>query len=292
MSDYSKKQSLIAVVGFTASGKTSLAIDLAQRFNGEIIAADAITVYKNFDIGSAKPTKKEQSKIQHHMLDIVDATTPFSAAEYKARADVIIDDITERGKVPILVGGSGLYIDSILFDYEFRDDVDAGLREILNQKTLTELTRIAQEKGLRLEGIDAQNKRRLIRLIETEGQVVSRNPLRSDTLVVGIDVSREVLRARVEARVQAMFNDGLENEVRALAQKFEWDIEPMRSIGYREWRAYFDGTSTLDKVYEDIVTHTMQLAKKQKTWFKRNRQIIWVNNNNEAVAHVTTFLNT
>lgn len=292
MNDKKETSPLIAVVGFTASGKTGLAIDIAQQFNGEIIAADAVTVYKNFDIGSAKPTKKEQSKIQHHMLDIVDATTPFSAAEFKTQANTIIKNIAKRGKIPILVGGSGLYIDSILFDYEFRDDVDTELRKTLNQKTLAELIYMAQEKELSLEGIDTQNKRRIIRLIETEGQIVPRNPLRSNTLMLGIDVSREVLRTRVEARVQAMLNDGLEYEVRALAQKFEWDIEPMRSIGYREWRAYFDGTSTLDKVHEDIVIHTMQLAKKQKTWFRRNKQIIWVNNNNEAVAHVTTFLNT
>jgi tRNA dimethylallyltransferase len=283
---------LIAVVGFTASGKSDLAMNLAHQFNGEIIAADAVTVYKNFDIGSAKPTQKEQSEIQHHMLDIVEASTPFSAAMFKNHVDKIIEDIASRGKVPILVGGSGLYIDSILFDYKFRNDTNRNLREALNGKALQELKDIAEEKKLSTENVDIHNKRRLIRLIETDGQIVHKKSLRPNTMVLGIDISREELRERVKARVKIMIQGGLEVEARHLSEKYDWDTEPMRSIGYREWRPYFAGEVTIDRVVDDIETHTMQLAKKQKTWFKRNEHIHWVNNNNEAVAYVTTFVNT
>lgn len=283
---------LMAVVGFTASGKSALAIQLAKCFNGEIIAADAMTVYRGFDIGTAKPTKKEQSEIQHHMLDIVDASSKFSVAEFKERAEKIIMDINVRGKLPILVGGSGLYVDSILFDYEFRSKpLNIKMRDELNAKTLNELLSIASSKGLNTDNVDCHNKRRLIRLIETDGQTPVSRSLREGTIVLGIDMSKEVLRERVEARVKAMFVQGLEREVYQLSQRYGWDVEPMQSIGYREWKEYFAGSKTLDDVKNTIVIHTMQLVKKQRTWFRRNKSIEWVNNFSEAVEYTTTLLN-
>jgi len=283
---------IIAVVGFTASGKSTLGIQLAKRFRGEIIAADAMTVYKNFDIGTAKPTQKELSKIQHHLLDIVDASNKFSAAEFKQRAEEAIEDIALRGKVPILVGGSGLYVDSVLYDYDFRaPPASTRMRLELNTKTLDELIAIADSKGLSSKNIDIHNKRRLIRLIESEGAIPVRRPLRQNVLVLGINMPKESLRKRVEARVSAMLAQGLEDEVRHLSQQYGWDVGPMRSIGYREWQGYFAGAQTLDDVKKAIITHTMQLAKKQRTWFKRNTSIAWVNNFNEAVEYTTTFLN-
>jgi len=283
---------IIAVVGFTASGKSTLGMQLAKRFNGEIIAADAMTVYRNFDIGTAKPTQKEQSEIQHHLLDIINASSKFSAAEFKQRAEEAIEDIASRGKIPILVGGSGLYIDSILYDYDFRaPPPNTRIRLELNTKTLDELVAIAGSKGLSIENIDIHNKRRLIRLIESEGSIPVQRPLRQNVLVLGINMPKETLRKRVEARVSAMLAQGLEDEVRHLSRQYGWRVEPMRSIGYREWQGYFAGSQTLDDVKKAIITHTMQLAKKQRTWFKRNTSIEWVNNFNESVEYTTTFLN-
>lgn len=292
MSELYQHPPLIAVVGFTASGKTELGIALAQQFKGEIIAVDAVTVYKGFDVGSAKPIQKQMSEIQHHLVSIAEPDTGFSAADFQQHANKAIAKITNRGNVPLLVGGSGLYIDSILFDYNFQKQSDPDMREALNVKSLAELLAIAQEKALPLDTIDVQNKRRVIRLIETGGQIGNRKPLRKNTLVIGIDTPKELLRQRVEQRVDSMLSEGLEQEVRILYKQYGWDIEPMRSIGYREWRSYFENTASRETVRQQIITHTMQLIKKQRTWFKRNTHIHWVNNKNEAVAHVTTFLNT
>ncbi len=284
--------SIIAVVGFTASGKTELGITLAQQFGGEVIAADAVTVYKGFDIGSAKPTQKQMSEIQHHLIDIADPEAGFSAADFKHHADRAIANIAERHKIPILVGGSGLYVDSILFDYDFRTAADVGTRRILNNKSLEELLEIAAQKRLSTDGIDIHNKRRLVRLIETNGQAMTKKMLRNNTLILGVDIPKEQLRSRVEIRVDEMLRQGLEAEVKSLSEQYGWDIEPMRSIGYREWQPYFEAEASLEQVWEQIIMHTMQLIKKQRTWFKRNQHIQWVNNKNEAVAYVTTFLNT
>lgn len=287
-----KHRPLIAVVGFTASGKTELGIDIAQMFGGEIVAADAVTVYKGFNIGSAKPTQKEMSKIPHHMIDICDANQGMTVAEYKRNATHTIDDILHRGRLPVLVGGSGLYVDSILYDYEFRTRPDSVLRDRLNSMSTGELLREAVAGNLDTSGVDIRNKHRLIRLIETNGEATVKRPLRDNTLVIALDVDREELRARVERRVNTMISEGLADEVMKLSQQYDWSTEAMKSIGYREWQPYFAGECDLMTVRDAIITHTMQLAKKQRTWFKRNHDIRWVNNKSESVEYVTTFMNT
>lgn len=291
-SDIQKYKPLIAVVGFTASGKTEVGIEIAQRIGGEIIAADAITVYKNFDIGSAKPTKKEMSKIPHHLIDLCNADEPMTVASFKKNATTAMQNIIDRGRVPLLVGGSGLYIDSILYDYEFRDKPNAALRDQLNVLNREELLKIINNKNFSLEGVDTHNKRRLIRLIESDGMAPKRRSLRQNTCVVALDVDREVLKERVTKRVDAMLQAGLEKEVLKLSQQYDWSTEAMRSIGYREWQPYFAKECDLAAVRDAIITHTMQLAKKQRTWFKRNQDICWVNNKSEAVDYATTFVNT
>jgi len=283
---------LIAVVGFTASGKSAFGMHLARQFRGEIIAADAMTVYKKFDIGTAKPTQKEMYEIQHHMINVADAKDGYSVAEFKKMTQKCIDEVHCRGKLPILVGGSGLYVNSILYDYEFRaQPANSILRQQLDDMNTTELVALAHKKGLSTAGIDTKNKRRLIRLIETNGQTASAKPLRENTLVLGIHLPKDVHKRRIENRVDAMLKQGLEAEVRALSAEYGWEVEPMKAIGYREWRAYFEGDENLDIVRRKIITHTMQLVKKQRTWFKRDNNVIWVNNINEAVAYTTTFLN-
>ncbi|MET0779639.1 MAG: tRNA (adenosine(37)-N6)-dimethylallyltransferase MiaA [Candidatus Saccharimonadales bacterium] len=281
---------LIVVVGQTASGKSALALDLAERWNGEIIAADSRTVYKTMDIGTAKSSEAEQKRAPHHLLDVATPDKPFTASDFKQAADKAIADIAARGKLPVLVGGTGLYIDSVIFDFSFRGVFDAARRKELERLPVTALQTILTERGIALPA-NEQNPRHLIRAIETEGQVGVRHELRSNTLVIGLLVDREELRKRVTARVDAMLAAGLEHEVLGLAKKYGWDIGPMQTIGYQEFEAYIAGDITIEVVREAIITHTMQYSKRQKTWFSRNKGIHWISKTEEAVGLVTTFLN-
>ncbi len=282
---------LLVIVGETASGKSALAIDLAHQFDGEIICADSWTVYRGFDIGTAKPSKAERKEIPHHLLDIVDPEEGFSAAVFKREAQKAIEEVQSRGKLPILTGGTGLYIDSVLYDYGFLEKSDPSVRAELDAMELPELISFARDQGLGLEGIDVRNKRRVIRHIENRGQRPTKQPMLERTLVLGVHVPREALQARVETRVDIMLATGLEHEVRKLSDTYGWVVEPMKGIGYREWRGYPDNGERLADVRQKIISGTLQLAKKQRTWFKRNNSIQWVNDRSEAVEITTTFLN-
>jgi tRNA dimethylallyltransferase len=282
---------LVVIVGETASGKSALATAIAERFNGELICADSWTVYRGFDIGTAKPSSMERALVPHHLLDVAEPVEGFSAAVFQRLAKQAITEILSRGKLPILVGGTGLYIDSILYDYSFLPKSDPEGRAVLNMKSLDELIQRVQELGLNTEGIDLRNKRRVIRLIENEGERPTKRSIRDNTLVLGMKVERETLGWRIAARVDAMLAAGLENEVEQLAGKYGWGAEAMKGIGYREWQPYFVGTQTLGATREKIIKSTMDLAKKQRTWFRRNNSIQWVSDRSNAVDLITTFLN-
>lgn len=282
---------LIVIVGETASGKSALAMDLAQKFNGEIICADAMTVYKDFDIGTAKPSPEEQTLIPHHLLGVTTAPEGYSAPQFKRAAIKAIADIHSRGSVPILVGGTGLYVDSVLYDYSFLEPSNSAQRETLNALSLAELIDLATRSKLPIETIDLRNKRRIIRLIENNGAMPGRSSVRKNTLVLGINSDKDELETRIVQRVNSMLEQGLEHEVANLSKRYGWDVEPMKAIGYREWREYFEGTQTPALTIERIISGTKRLAKKQRTWFKRNNSIHWVHNRDEAVATTTTFLN-
>ena len=282
---------LIVIVGETAAGKSALAMALAEQCNGEIISADSWTVYKGFDIGTAKPTTAEQARVPHHLLDVADASQGFSAAVFKRLASNAIDEVSARGKLPILVGGTGLYIDSILYDYQFLPEPPVGLRQELSLLSLDELLQKAEELGLATDMIDIRNKRRVMRLIENNGVQPLKHGLRSNTLVMGLRITPEKLQANIEARVQAMIDAGLEGEVSHLAELYEWDTEPMKGIGYREFKPYIEGTQSLAQSQQQIIQNTLALAKKQRTWFQRNKSIHWFDKQAKAVAYATTFLN-
>jgi tRNA dimethylallyltransferase len=282
---------LVVVVGETASGKSVLALELAERFNGELICADSWTVYQDFDIGTAKPSAAEQAAVPHHLLDVANPAEGFSAVIFQKLAKQAIADISGRGKLPIMVGGTGLYIDSVLFNYGFLPPSDPALRVALNELTLDELHARAIELGLDTTGIDLQNKRRVIRLIENNGARPTKHDLRGNTLVLGLSTEREQLQARITARVDAMLAAGLENEVQILAQRYGWGAEPMKGIGYREWCEYFEGTTDIAQTRARIIKATMDLAKRQRTWFKRNSSIQWLSDRSKNVDIVTTFLN-
>lgn len=282
---------LVVIVGETASGKSALAMKLARQFNGEIITADSWTVYKDFDIGTAKPTPEEQAEIPHHLLDVADPKDGFSAPLFQGRALKAISDISNRGKIPIMVGGTGLYVDSVIYNYQFLPGSSPEERAWLNRLPLAALHERAEAMGLDTTGIDMRNKRRMIRLIETNGARPTKEPLRPNTLVLGVRLEREQLRERVEKRVEHMFAAGLEQEVRALAEQYGWDVEPMKGIGYREFYDYFNGAQTLEVTKERIVAATMNLAKRQRTWFKRNEDVKYPCNFEESVELTTTLLN-
>ena len=282
---------LIVIVGETASGKSALAMELAEKFGGELICADSWTVYKGFDIGTAKPSKEDQARVRHHLLDVADPVEGFSAVLFQRLAKEAIADITAHGKLPIMVGGTGLYIDSVLYDYSFLPPSDPELRAELNAMTLEGVVARAEAMELDTTGIDLRNKRRVIRLIENNGVQPSKQEIRANTLILGMKVDREQLANRIAGRVEHMLDRGLEAEVRKLSQEYGWEVEPMKGIGYVEWKPYFAGTQSMAETAAQIVKASMDLAKRQRTWFKRNSSIQWMNDRSNTVEIVTTLLN-
>ena len=281
---------LIVIVGETASGKSKLALELARKFNGEIISADSWTVYRGFDIGTAKPSEAERVQIPHHLIDIVYPNDGFSAAEFKRLATLVIQEIVGRGKLPILVGGTGLYIDSVIYDYGFLPAGSAGERGRLDKLSIEELLTEIKSANIDTEGIDIRNKRRLVRLLETSGQRPTKSKLRPHTLILGLSLPKETLESQITKRVENMLSAGLEQEVRQLAKSYGWAVEPMKGIGYREFRGYLEGQQTLEETKEQIVRSSLQLAKKQRTWFRRNKSIHWLQKPEQATGLVQKFL--
>lgn len=281
---------LLVIVGETASGKTALGIKLAQKFDGEIIAGDGRTIYRGMDIGTAKPSADEQKLVPHHLIDQLDIGEPITAALFKQQVLAAIDRATAKGKLPILVGGSGLYIDSVLFDYAFNAPVDPNERLRLQGLTVQELQAELEARNIALPEND-QNPRHLMRALETNGHPAERAALRPRTLILGTTVDADARRHNASRRVQAMMMAGLEDEVRRLVELHGWNDQLANTIGYKEFKKYFEGAQTLAQVQEAIVRDTLAYAKRQRTWFKRNQNIIYPSNSEQAVELVTTWLN-
>lgn len=290
MESQSDRTPLIVIVGETASGKTALAIDLAKQFNGEIIAADSRTVYRGMDIGTAKPNVEEMDGVPHHLLSIVDPDQIFTAADFKRRALEAIDDIASRGKIPFLVGGTGLYVDSVAYDFAFNGEPDYALRAELNALPVQELQQKLQDMGLPLPE-NSNNPRHLIRAIETEGAVPTKGSLRQNTLLLGLPIDREVLKAKLIRRVDLMVEQGFIEEVERVANQYGWDVPALRAPGYKAFRKYLAKEITLEEAKTLFVRNDWQLAKRQRTWFKRDKNIQWTCKKEEIVDLVTTFLN-
>jgi tRNA dimethylallyltransferase len=264
---------LVAIVGPTAAGKSAVAMQIAQERNGEIVCADSRTVYIGMDIGTNKPSKEDQALVPHHLLDVAKPNHKFSVADFQKQASAVIADIQARGKLAILVGGTGLYVDAVLYNYSLRPS-NTEARKDFEKLKVAQLQELITEQGLPMPE-NAQNPRHLIRTLETGGEQPKREPLRPNTLVLGFMPASEDLKARIIAQVDRMFEQGLEQEVKGLSKKYSWQAEAMKGIGYREWRSYFEGKQTLEKTKELIVKDTWQYARRQRTWFKRNPDIHW-----------------
>lgn len=286
-----EKIPIIAVVGPTASGKTSLGIQIAKRFDGEVVSADSMQIYRGMDIATAKPDVSEQDGIVHHLIDFLDPSVSFSVADYTVLAHQAIADIHARGKLPILVGGTGLYVDSVLNDIVFTEiKTDPQLRESLHQ--------FAKEQGNaalleRLRGVDPQsaarlhenNVGRIVRAIEvyeltgitmTEQQKRSREkPSRYRTLKFGLNYrDRSVLYDRIDRRVDLMMEQGLLEEAQSvLASPMKTAVQ---AIGYKELGPYLEGKAPLDECIVKLKQSTRHYAKRQLTWFLRDPQICWL----------------
>lgn len=279
---------LVVLLGETASGKSALGLYIAKKHDGEIICSDSWTVRKFMDIGTAKPSQKERQAIPHHLLDVVAPDESFTAADFKRLANAAIDDIQSRGKLPIMVGGTGLYIDAVVYDYSFLGGEGTLDRDELGAMSAEELVQLAESQGIDLTDVDVRNKRRIIRAMESGGEKPSKSELRKDTLLIGLKADE--LQARIERRVNAMLSAGLEVEVKKLSEEYGWEAEALKGIGYREWKDYFEGDQSLEVTRDRIVSATKNLAKRQRTWFKRNPDIKWVASMEDAEALINDFL--
>lgn len=285
---------IIAVAGPTASGKSALALELCKRLDGELISLDSMQIYRGFDIGTAKPTKAEQAEVRHHMINICEPTENFSAAEFAERAHKVIADVRSRGKRAVLCGGTGLYLDTVLGRLDF-GEIES------DEKLRGELIAFAEKNGAdalheRLRGIDPQaaekihpnNVRRVARAIEIyeltgktktehDREAISDSPYES--LIIGLDYDdREVLYSRINRRVDAMIEAGLEREVRSLLSRGLLSAESTagQAIGYKEMLGYIAGDCSLGDAVEKIKLGTRRYAKRQLTWLRRNPSINWL----------------
>lgn len=266
---------LIVVVGPTASGKSAVAMRLAKALNGEIICADSRTIYTHMDIGTAKPSVQDRAEVPHWGLDLVEPGEVFTAADFKQYATKKVAEIRKRGHVPLLVGGSGLYVDGVIFDYTFAQP-SPERRAQLETLTLEELKEYCANNNVSLPEND-QNRRYVIRAIERQNDQTTRlsEPI-DNTIIVGIATERDVIRRRIEARSEQLFEQGMVEEAILLGKKYGWNSEAMTGNIYKLVKQYTDKQLTLDELKQKNTIADWQLAKRQLTWFKRNPFIQWL----------------
>ena len=281
---------VLVLGGLTATGKSNLAVEWAKEFNGEVISVDSVAVYRQLTIASAKQTQQDQQGIPHYGIDIADVDKPVSVKEFQHYAQAQIAAITKKKKLPILVGGSGLYLKAILYDYEFLEEPeeDDDWTEALSNEHLHEL--LEEIDPSQANKIHPNNRKRVIRalsifhhqqtnktnLIEKQSQ-----KLQYDALIFCADMNRNTLKDRIDRRVDTMINQGLEAEIKQASAMADWELSSMAAIGVKEWKAYFEGTHSLEATIEMIKTKTKQFSKRQRTWFKHQFDGIWIDMESE-----------
>ncbi|WP_081092413.1 tRNA (adenosine(37)-N6)-dimethylallyltransferase MiaA [Peribacillus simplex] len=287
-----QKGKLLVIIGPTAVGKTKMSIEMAKLFNGEIISGDSMQVYKGMDIGTAKIKMEEMEGVPHYLLDIKEPDEPFSAAEFQERANACIEDIHGRGKLPIIVGGTGLYIQSVIYDYQFseapsdleyREGLEKQIRESGIDPVFDQLRKVDPESAKR---IHPNNVRRVIRALEifhctgkTMSEQLDDQPteLKYETCIIGLTMEREKLYQRIDQRVDGMVDEGLIHEVQSFYDQGLKDCQSIQAIGYKEIYDYFDGRASVDEAVETLKQNSRRYAKRQLTWFRNKMDVIWFN---------------
>jgi tRNA dimethylallyltransferase len=285
-----KKEKLVVLIGPTAVGKTKLSIELAKRFNGEIISGDSMQIYNGMDIGTAKIKPSEMEGIPHHLIDIKEPDEPFSVAEFQELVRLKISEIRQRGKLPMIVGGTGLYIQSVIYDYQFSDaPSDDRIRMMLekkasaegNEKLHQELMKVDPESAKK---IHPNNLRRVIRALEVylcTGKTVSNYQEKQlpeliyQTAIIGLTMERDMLYERINKRVDIMVSDGLLSEVERLYLQGLKDCQSIQAIGYKEIYEYFHAHVTLEEAIMQLKQNSRRYAKRQLTWFRNKMNVDW-----------------
>lgn len=294
------KPKVVVIVGPTASGKTAISIELAKKINGEIISSDSMQIYKDMDIGTAKVTKEEMQGIKHYLVDCVLPNQRYTVSDFKKAAEEAIEEILSKGKVPIVVGGTGLYVNSLIYGIEYQDmKFDEEYRNNLMKKAENPdgLEQLWDEANLidpeAMKIISKNDKKRIIRVLEiykatgktkTEQEILSRaKEIKYDYKVFGITMDREKLYERINKRVDIMINQGLEQEVRNLLNKYSNFPTAMQGLGYKEVKEYFDGKLSYEEMIEKIKQESRRYAKRQLTWFRANKDTIWLDSEKNTI---------
>lgn len=278
-------QQVVVIVGPTASGKTAIAIELAKKYHGEVICADSRTIYKGLDIGTAKPSIKEMDGVVHHGLDLVLPSERYSALQFKKYADQKIREIQARGGLPIIVGGTGLYVDALLYDYSFGSIPDERLRKRLESMSIQELHEYCYKNNIKLPE-NQKNKRYVIRAIENSTQDITKKLSPKQTyIVVGISTEKDVLVGRIAKRFDEMLQKGVIQEARHAIKTYGYDAPGLSGNIYRIIAGCDDDNIDLDYIKTKMITLDWQLAKRQRTWFARNNFIHWLNQS-EVVHYI------
>lgn len=301
-----QKEKVIVICGPTASGKTVLSIELAKQINGEIVSADSMQIYKDMDIGTAKPTKEEMQGINHYLIDFVSPDERYSVADYKQDAKKAIREILKKGKVPIIVGGTGLYIDSLIYEIEypnikFDEEYRKKLEKEAEENGLEKLYEKAKEIDIEaIQKISKNDKKRVLRILEiyhatgknkTEQEKESRKKeIEFDYKVYALKWDREKLYERINKRVDIMLEQGLIEEVKGVCEKYNKFPTAMQGLGYKEVIEYLENKTTKEEMIKKIKQETRRYAKRQMTWFKKNKQTIWLNAEDEIQNNIKIIL--
>lgn len=293
----SSKPKVIVICGPTASGKTKLGIEVANKIDGEIVSADSMQIYKYMDIGTAKPTIEERKLARHHLIDFVEPNMRYSVADFKIDAIKTIKSILSRGKTPIIVGGTGLYINSLIYNIEFNEQkVDMEYRDKMDQLE----TSILYEKAKTIDSealskISRNDRKRIIRILEiyhstgktkTQLEAESRKKLEFDYKIFVLNMDREKLYDRINKRVDLMINSGLIDEVKVLLKRYNDFPTSMQGLGYKEVVQYLNNQITKDEMIDKIKQQSRRYAKRQLTWFRAYKHAIWIESDNTENANM------
>ncbi len=301
------KPKVVVIVGPTASGKTALSIELAKRIGGEIVSSDSMQIYKDMDIGTAKVTKEEMQGIKHYLVDFVSPDCRYTVSDFKKDSENAINEILKNGKIPIVVGGTGLYVNSLIYGIEYQDmEFDENYRNELMEIAKTEdgLKKLYDEANRidpeATKKISSNDKKRIVRILEiykstgktkTEQEAISRQKgVNYDFKVFGITMERSKLYERINRRVDIMLEKGLEQEVKNLISKYSDFPTAMQGLGYKEVVEFLNGKISREEMVEKIKQESRRYAKRQLTWFTKNKETIWLDSESGIDNNINTIL--